>query len=126
MQVLLKDGSGSLDKLTSSLKNSDGAAAKMANTMQGNAKGAIEQMKGALETAAIKIQQLLAPIITQISQKVSELVSQFSALSPATQKNHFNHSGLGSSNCASSKGDSRNGGRNKKVNQYCSKHTGDN
>lgn len=86
MQVLLKDGKGNLNEMTTSLQNSDGAAQKMADTMQGNTKGAIEQMKGALETAAIKIQQILAPTITKIAKSVSELVSKFSALSPATQK----------------------------------------
>lgn len=86
MQVLLKDGSANLDKLTASLKKSDGAAKQMASTMQENTKGAIEQMKGAIETAAIKIQQVLAPVITKIAQYITNLVNKFSSLSPAIQK----------------------------------------
>lgn len=86
MQVLLKDGKGHLDNLTKSLQNSDGAAKNMANTMQGNTKGSIEQMKGAIETAAIKIQQILAPAITNIAQGISNIASRFSSLSPVAQK----------------------------------------
>ena len=86
MQVLLKDGSGSLNTLTSSLKNSTGAAKNMASTMQGNTKGAIEQMKGSIETAAIKLQQVMAPTITKIAQSVEGAVNKFSKLSPATQE----------------------------------------
>lgn len=86
MQVLLKDGSANLDKLTASLKNSDGAAKQMASTMMDNTKGSIEQMNGAIETAAIKIQQILAPIITKIAEYIADLANKFSALSPATQK----------------------------------------
>ncbi|QEY33878.1 phage tail tape measure protein [Caproiciproducens galactitolivorans] len=86
MQVLLKDGSANLDKLTASLKNSDGAAKQMASTMMDNTKGSIEQMNGAIETAAIKIQQILAPIITKIAEYIADLANKFSALSPGMQK----------------------------------------
>ena len=94
MQVLLKDGSGNLDKLTASLKDSDGAAKQMASTMQGNTKGSIEQMQGALETAAIKIQQILAPVITKIAQSISDLVSKFSSLSAAQQETIIKIAGI--------------------------------
>lgn len=85
MQVLLKDGRGNLDTLTASLKKSDGAAKSMANTMQGNTKGAIEQMKGSLETAAITVQEKLAPSITRAANAVQELANKFAQLSPAQQ-----------------------------------------
>ncbi len=86
MQVLLKSGSGSLNTLTASLQNSDGAAKNMANTMQGNTTGAIEQMKGSLETAAIKIQTALAPSITKAAKGVEELADKFSKLSSSQQQ----------------------------------------
>jgi phage-related minor tail protein len=87
MQVLLKDGRGNLDTLTASLKKSGGmgAAKSMANTMQGNTKGAIEQMKGSLETAAITVQEKLAPSITRAANAVQELANKFAQLSPAQQ-----------------------------------------
>ena len=85
MQVLLKDGRGNLDTLTASLKKSDGTAKSMANTMQGNTKGAIEQMKGSLETAAITVQEKLAPSITRAANAVQELANKFAQLSPAQQ-----------------------------------------
>lgn len=85
MQVLLKNGSQNLDTLTASLEKSDGAAKEMAATMQDNTSSAIEQMGGALETAGIKIQQTLAPIITKIANYVGDLASKFSELSPEAQ-----------------------------------------
>jgi TP901 family phage tail tape measure protein len=85
LQVLINQGSGNLNKMTLSLQNSDGAAAKMAKTMQGNTKGAIEQMKGSIETAAIKSQEALAPSITNIANKIQELANAFSKLSPQMQ-----------------------------------------
>lgn len=86
MKVLLSSGGAELNKMTESLKKSDGAAKNMASTMQGNTKGAIEQMKGSLETAAIQIQQALAPTITKAANAVQELANKFSALSPAQQE----------------------------------------
>ena len=42
-------------KMTNAVDNSDGAAAKMATTMNGNAKGALKALKSALEEVAITI-----------------------------------------------------------------------
>lgn len=53
MNVLLGAQSGELQKLTGQLKNSDGAAAKMAKTMQNNVKSSAEQLGGAFESLAI-------------------------------------------------------------------------
>lgn len=86
MQVLLQQGGSNLDKLTDSLKKSDGAAKQMATTMQDNLKGSIEQMKGSLETAAIKLEEILAPRIKAVADKITELANKFSQLSPAQQK----------------------------------------
>ena len=94
MQVLLKDGKGNLDNLTESLKNSDGASKNMAATMQGNTKGAIEQMKGSVETAAIKVQESLAPAIKNVADKVKELADRFSQLSPEEQNQILKIAGI--------------------------------
>ncbi|MHC1681396.1 MAG: phage tail tape measure protein, partial [Clostridiaceae bacterium] len=85
MLVLLDQGKDTLDELTTSFKNSDGAATDMANTMQDNTKGALEQMKGSLETAGIKLGTVLAPAITEIANDVTELANKFSQLNPETQ-----------------------------------------
>ena len=85
MLVLMDQGEDTLDELTTSFKDSDGAATDMANTMQDNTKGAIEQMKGSLETAGIKLGTVLAPAITEIANDVTDLANKFSELNPETQ-----------------------------------------
>ena len=85
MQVLLKDGSQSLDTMTESLKNSDGAASDMAKTMQDNNKGAIEQMKGSIESLAIKFQEKASPAIKGTADKIQDLANKILAMSPAQQ-----------------------------------------
>lgn len=86
MLTLIQAGPKQIDDLTNSFKASDGAAKKMAGTMQNNLKGSIEQMKGSLETAGIKIEQSLAPHIKAIADGITELANKFSQLSPAGQK----------------------------------------
>jgi TP901 family phage tail tape measure protein len=86
MLTLIQAGPKQLDDLTNSFKASDGAAKKMAGTMQNNLKGSIEQMKGSLETAGIKIEQSLAPHIKIIADGITELANKFSELSPAEQQ----------------------------------------
>ncbi|WP_125606720.1 phage tail tape measure protein [Lapidilactobacillus bayanensis] len=60
MNVLLSAQAGKLSKLTNELKNSDGAAAKMATEMQNNLKSSIEQFGGSLESLSIVVEQALA------------------------------------------------------------------
>lgn len=85
MMVLMQGGSSALDELTNSYKNANGAAEEMAKTMQDNGKSAIEQMMGSLETAAIKVEEGAAPLITNIANKVQDLANSFSELSPEQQ-----------------------------------------
>lgn len=86
MLALVDAGPQQLESLTNSLKNSDGAASDMAKTMQNNAKSAIEQMFGSLETAGIKLEEGFAPVITNVANKVGELADKFANLSPETQQ----------------------------------------
>jgi phage tail tape measure protein, TP901 family, core region len=86
MLTLMEAGSEELGILTASFENCNGAAAEMAAIMMDNTAGAIEEMGGALETAAIKIQQLFAPYIRDAAQRVEELVNSFIDLDPQTQK----------------------------------------
>ncbi len=85
MMVLMQGGASALDELTNSYKNADGAAEEMAKTMQDNSKSAIEQMMGSLETAAIKVEEAFAPLITSIANKVQDLANKFSELTPEQQ-----------------------------------------
>lgn len=86
MLTLMDAGGDQINTLADGLKNADGAASKMAKTMQDNTSSAIEQMFGALETAGIKIQEALAPAITAIANAIGNMASAFSNLSPTAQK----------------------------------------
>ena len=76
---------GDFNKLTSAISNSDGVAQSMADTMMQGAKGALTEMKSALEGVAITIGERLTPFIENLADGVSKLCSWFQNLSPATQ-----------------------------------------
>lgn len=85
--ALLERGSDDLRTLTASFQGADGAAAEMAETMMDNTAGSIEEMTGALETAGITVQQVLAPHIRSAAEYVTDLADQFSDLDEEQQKN---------------------------------------
>ncbi len=92
--ALLDRGSDELAEYTEELQNSEGAAAEMAKVMQDNAKGAITEMKSALEGAGIAISEHLIPHITEGVKWVTEMVRKFSDLDDSTQKNILKWLGL--------------------------------
>lgn len=77
MMALIDKGPDSLGALTESLEQSDGAADEMARTMQDNMNSSIEQMLGAFESAAIVIQDILAPAISAIADYIGGLAEKF-------------------------------------------------
>ncbi|MDT2594344.1 phage tail tape measure protein [Lactococcus petauri] len=86
MMALIDKGPEKLGSLTKSLKDSDGAADKMARTMQDNMNSSLEQMMGALESAAIVIQKVMAPSIRKIADAISGLVDMFVSAPEPVQK----------------------------------------
>ena len=86
MSALINRGAEELNTMTESFKNCDGAAQNMAETMLNNTSGAIEQLRGSLETAGIVIQQQLAPYIIALANKVTDLVNKFVNLDDKTKK----------------------------------------
>lgn len=86
MLALISRGPKELSSMTDSFKGCDGAASEMADTMLNNTSGAIEEMSGAIETLAIKVQQILAPYIVAAANKIQELVNKFINLPESTQK----------------------------------------
>ncbi|MGL4571996.1 MAG: phage tail tape measure protein [Clostridium sp.] len=86
MTVLMQNGKEGIQDLTNNLKNCDGAAKEMAETMQDNTKASIEQAFGALETASIKALQVAAPAIKSVAEDIGALADKFSELSPETQE----------------------------------------
>jgi len=77
MMALIDKGPDSLGSLTKSLEESDGAADEMARTMQDNMNSSIEQMLGAFESAAIVIQDILAPAISAVADYLGGLAEKF-------------------------------------------------
>ena len=85
MLVLLEAGPEKLADLTEGLNGAEGAAKEMADVMLDNTAGALEEFGGAIETAAINIQQILAPVVKNVVQWLTELVNAFNNLDKETQ-----------------------------------------
>lgn len=85
MLALIEAGPEQLEELTTSLENSDGAAKEMAETMQDNTKGAIDQFTSALEGAGIAIGEVLLPMVTSGLNKLTDMATAFNELDPSTQ-----------------------------------------
>ncbi|PFA66857.1 phage tail tape measure protein [Bacillus sp. AFS015802] len=92
--VLLEKGSGALAENTQMLEKADGAAKKMADTMNDNTKGSFKEMLSALEGLAIELGDVLLPIMNDGIAKVTEWTRKFGELSPATQKTVLAVAGL--------------------------------
>ena len=86
MLALIQAGPEELVALTNELKNADGSAQAMADTMLNNTSGAIEEMMGSIETLAIRLQQVLAPAVTNIVQHITDFVNWLSQLDEGTLK----------------------------------------
>lgn len=87
MLTLIQAGPEQLDKLTNSLKISDGAASKMAKTMQDNLKGQLTTIKSKIEGAAISLGETLIPMLSKAADKIEDAVDWFNNLDEATQEN---------------------------------------
>lgn len=72
-------------KLTDEINNANGAAEDMASVMMDNTAGAVEQLKGALESAGILIGEKLTPYIRQLAEWITGLVEKFNSLSTEQQ-----------------------------------------
>lgn len=72
-------------KLTDEINNANGAAEDMASVMMDNTAGAVEQLKGALESAGILIGEKLTSYIRQLAEWITGLVEKFNSLSTEQQ-----------------------------------------
>jgi TP901 family phage tail tape measure protein len=73
-------------KLTDAIYDCDGAAETMAETMQDNLEGSINQLKSALEGAAISIGEVLMPMIRSIADFITTLIQKFNGLSDGAKQ----------------------------------------
>lgn len=92
--ALLEEGSGGLSKFTEDMENSEGAAAKMAETMEDNAKGSWREFKSAAEEAGIALSEHMLPAVTSMIEKGTDLARKFGELDDSTQKNILKFGGL--------------------------------
>lgn len=82
--VLTKEGATGFREMSASIEKIK--AADVAKTRLDNVAGAIEQMKGALETAAINIGTVFLPAVKSIATFIGEMANRFSQLDPKWQK----------------------------------------
>ncbi len=87
MLAIINASESDYTKLTNAINNADGTAKSMAATMQDNLKGSITKIKSALEGAAISIGERLVPMISNLADKVQDVVDWFNSLDDATKDN---------------------------------------
>ncbi|HZG81777.1 MAG TPA: phage tail tape measure protein [Brevibacillus sp.] len=84
--VLVETGSAALSESVAMLETADGAAKKMAETMNDNAKGGWVEFTSAVEGLSIALSEHLLPIFSQVVEKLTEWVRWFGELDPGIQK----------------------------------------
>lgn len=82
--IFAKEGAAGLNKLKKATSD-QGAAQKMANASMKGSGGALERMKGSLETASLAIGQMMAPAVVFLADNISKLANQFVAFTPKLQ-----------------------------------------
>lgn len=84
--ALMNASDSDFEKLQTNLINSDGAALKMAETMEGGLGGAIRRLKSSIEGILITIGDNLAPYISIASEWVNSFANSFNNLNPSVIK----------------------------------------
>ncbi|MCC3868514.1 phage tail tape measure protein [Terrisporobacter mayombei] len=80
LNILLQSGSGNIKDFEAALRNADGTAEEMADTMNDNLKGDMAELESAFEEACLTIYDKLEPALRLIVQAVTNLVNWFSNL----------------------------------------------
>ena len=79
LQAMMNATPGTIDKMTDSLKNCDGASEEAAAKMKDGVGGAIENMQGAIESFQITIGTALLPMIQTAANTISDLFADMTA-----------------------------------------------
>lgn len=77
----IKEGSNRFSELSAMIDNSKGACHDMAEVQLENLEGKIKLLTSVVETASIKIYQVIKPLLVEIVLFISSLVEKFNALS---------------------------------------------
>ncbi len=78
--ALVEAGPNKIDKLSNSLKNSDGASKKAADQMKDNLKGSLEQLGGAFESLGITIGNIIAPAFRGLADVMTGVVDKITSI----------------------------------------------
>lgn len=76
--AIVNAGEGDFNKLVQEINAADGTAQKMAETMQDNLKGALEELGGGLETLGIQVYEELETPLKEAAQEGIEAVDRLS------------------------------------------------
>ncbi|MGE7121799.1 phage tail tape measure protein [Peribacillus sp. NPDC046944] len=85
MLSILDSAPGTMEKFTKSLKESDGASKKAADTMTDNLAGSVEEFKGSIESASVSVSDILKPTVREGTEALTDLVGGFNDLSPSAK-----------------------------------------
>ncbi len=80
MLAIINASDEDYQKLTKSVYGADGAAKKMAETMQNNLSGQITTLKSKLETLFISFGEIMVPFLTKVVIALQHLVAGFTAM----------------------------------------------
>lgn len=85
VNMAFESGVPKIREFEEGIRNSDGAANEMYETMQNNLQGAIDNMKSAFEGLLITIGQRLIPIFQNLVEGITNVFTWFNNLNPAIQ-----------------------------------------
>lgn len=86
MIALLRAGGDGLRDYSQQLENSEGAAKRMAETMEGGVGGSLRELEGAVETLSITFGDLIADAIMPAIEGATSLANWLSSLDEGTQR----------------------------------------
>ncbi len=82
--ILYKEGAEGIQKMQQEMEKT--TAAQVAAERLNNFKGALEQLKGSLETLGISFSQVMLPFLKKAAEGLTGLTNRLNNLSPAAQK----------------------------------------
>lgn len=86
LNALLNGLENGYDDLKASIAGADGALEDVAQTMRDNAKGSLIELKSALEEVALKIYDVLRPVVASLIESLKKFVAWLNNLSPEMQR----------------------------------------
>lgn len=81
MLAIINSSESDYNNLADAIGNASGRADEMAETMMDNLSGAIEELKGAIESLMIKLGTALTPVIRDIAELITKVVEKLNTLS---------------------------------------------